>query len=230
MANYLSDRTGANIDSILDNAEIGGIGKEAVLTVNNLTDITRAGFYRIPNASLDPDNPESAAFQQSAIVTALGSGVLLIYLQNKGTGSGSRSWNVFNDSGIIQSEEILTTGNTTVDGSGFIKEASPIIRLYRDDLVANDQCNKGISLQHSSTGRYLIGNTPGFSKTGWYIETPKDANGNIKFFVEYNQLTNNDIEINTYEPSYSGGYASAGEPVDITEGRWIDIRLNAKEV
>ena len=78
-------------------------------------------------------------------------------------------------------------------------------------------------------GHYLIQGSSGFALEGWYIETPKDANGNILFAVNYEQLENGDIEVKTYKKKFDLESASIvadlENPVDITLNRWIDIRL-----
>ncbi len=121
--------------------------------------------------------------------------------------------------------------NTTVDSSGFIKKASPIVNLYADRVVANNYTeSKDVQLVINGTGDYTLTNTTGFADDGWYIETFEDANGNKKVFVEYSQTHKADgsfdINIKTYTPDYSTGPATAGDPIDITEGRFIAIRLN----
>ena len=119
--------------------------------------------------------------------------------------------------------ELYHTGNTTVDGNGFVKQASPIIKLYSDRIVKNGNFNA--EFKRAGVGHYLISGTLGLSRSGWFIETPKDANGNIKVFIDY-QDADGDITIKTYKPSYESGKAEAGEPSDIPSHRWIDIRLN----
>lgn len=124
----------------------------------------------------------------------------------------------------------LYTGNTTVDSNGFIKQASPIVKLFSDKVDLNSESGKqGISLIVNGIGDYSIVETTGFAQDGWYIETPKDSNGNIKCFVEYEQIAQSDgtynINVKTFEPDYSEGPAKAGVPKHIPEGRWIDIRL-----
>ncbi|MDO4689322.1 MAG: prophage tail fiber N-terminal domain-containing protein [Plesiomonas sp.] len=133
----------------------------------------------------------------------------------------------------------LTSFNTTVDANGFIKRASPIARLYRDELSAkkdDEYSNSGcvaVNLEASGVtgvreeiGVYRISGSLGFATHGWYIETPADANGNKLLFVEYEQYHNGDILIKTFSPDYSTGRCMAGEPKDIPEGRWIDLRLS----
>ena len=119
------------------------------------------------------------------------------------------------------------TGNTTVDVNGFIKEASPIVRLYKDRIEEVMQ-PQGAIFEKLDIGDYKITGTIGFSQSGWYIETPKDANGNIKFITEYSQDENGTLFIKTFNPVGSGWKPEKGEPVDITDGRWIDIRLEPR--
>ncbi len=68
----------------------------------------------------------------------------------------------------------------------------------------------------------------GFAQEGWYIETPKDANGNLLVAVVYEQLENGDISVKTYDYMLNKKgriVADTETPLDIPENRWIDIRL-----
>lgn len=127
--------------------------------------------------------------------------------------------------------EFRTTANTTVDANGFIKNASPIVRLYSDKIELNEDAkNQEITFDKLGVGDYLIKGSSGFSGDGWYIETPKDANGNVLFAVIYTTLENGDISVKTYRKKFD--YESASivadldNPVDISFSRWITIRLN----
>lgn len=127
-------------------------------------------------------------------------------------------------------KKILTTANTTVDANGFIKAASPIAKLFADKIEPNNEAaDQNIVFQKIDVGHYLIQGSSGFALEGWYIETPKDANGNILFAVNYEQLENGDIEVKTYKKKFDLESASIvadmENPVDITLNRWIDIRL-----
>ena len=122
------------------------------------------------------------------------------------------------------------TLNTTVDSNGFIKAASPIVQLFADKITANDEAQQQeIIFEKLSIGDYLIRGTTGFALEGWYVETPKDANGNVLFSVIYDTLENGDISVKTYEKKFDLETASIvadiDKPIDITTGRWIDLRL-----
>lgn len=120
--------------------------------------------------------------------------------------------------------------NATVDSNGFFKSASPVIQLFADKIELNDEAaEQNITFEKLDVGHYLLKGTSGFATEGWYIETPKDANGNILFAVIYQQLENKDIEIKTFKKKFDVESASIiadlDNPVDISTGRWIDIRL-----
>lgn len=126
--------------------------------------------------------------------------------------------------------EFRTEANTTVDANGFIKAASPIIQLFADGIELNDEAKQQeIVFEKLGTGDYLIKGSSGFAQEGWYIETPKDANGNVLFSVIYTTLENGDISVKTYKKKFDfetvSIVADLDNPVDITESRWIDLRL-----
>ncbi|RLZ06574.1 phage tail protein [Acinetobacter sp. 2JN-4] len=127
--------------------------------------------------------------------------------------------------------EVRTTANTTVDANGFIKSASPIIKLFAESIELNDEAKQQpVNFEKLGIGNYLIEGSLGFAQEGWYIEVPKDANGNTIVAVVYDTLENGDISIKTYKRKFdielAAVVADLDNPLDIPEGRWIDIRLH----
>lgn len=125
---------------------------------------------------------------------------------------------------------VVRTGlNTMVDGNGFIKVASPIVKLFADKIELNDEVQQQeITFEKLAVGDYLIKGSSGFAQEGWYVETPKDANGNLLVAVVYEQLANGDISVKTYDYMLNKKgriVADIETPLDIPENRWIDIRL-----
>lgn len=132
----------------------------------------------------------------------------------------------------------LELGNTTVDANGFIKKASPIIKLHAD-RIETDAVG---TFERIGMGHYRIIGCNGLRLTdGWYIETPHDRNGNKYFNVEWEQDTepnadtgvleesaNVALTIRCYERVWNPatGLHENGEPADILAGRWIDLRMN----
>ncbi|HCA5041339.1 TPA: phage tail protein [Acinetobacter baumannii] len=127
--------------------------------------------------------------------------------------------------------EVRSTANTTVDANGFVKSASPIVKLFAESIELNDSAKKQpVEFEKIDVGNYLLKGSLGFAQEGWYIEVPKDANGNTVVAVEYSTLENGDISIKTYKRKFdvekAAIVADHDNPLDIPEGRWIDIRLH----
>lgn len=134
--------------------------------------------------------------------------------------------------GVYAATIFYTDQNTTVDSNGFIKAASPIIKLFADKIESNDEAlEQEPVFEKVGISHYLIKNTEGFSDDGWYIEMPKDANGNVLVAVQYQQLEDNTIEVKTFAKKFdeeTGDIVpNIEKPRDIPTGRWIDIRLKA---
>ena len=143
-----------------------------------------------------------------------------------------RSWDgsdVFDRDGWIV---VWTSANATKDGNGFLKGASPVVDLYdnRIDLNHDAIAQGDITLEKLGVGDYLVKGSLGFAQEGWYIETPKDANGNVLVAVVYKQLGNNDLSIKTYAKKFDDEtgdiVANLLKPRDIPTGRFISLRLH----
>lgn len=132
----------------------------------------------------------------------------------------------------ISSFFLRHSANTSVDANGFIKNASPIVKLFADKIECNDEANlQKITFEKLGVGDYLVKGSTGFAQEGWYIEMPKDANGNVLVAVVYEQLDNNDISVKTYAKKFDEEtgdvVANTARPRDIPSTRWIDLRLQA---
>lgn len=128
-----------------------------------------------------------------------------------------------------------TSSNTTVDANGFLKNASPVVKLFADKIEPNEEAaEQPLSFEKPSIGHYLVKGSSGFAKEGWWIEIPTDTHGNKICAVEYQTLENGDLEIKTYKKKMNEEgdiVANLDAPIDIPnnangEPRWIDIRLN----
>lgn len=122
------------------------------------------------------------------------------------------------------------TANTTKDSNGFIKAASPIVQVYADKIEVNEDArNQNIGFKKNGIGDYTINTQSGLSTDGWYLELPKDLNGNPKVAVTLNEV-DGVISLKSYKRIFSMEtftfVPDLNEPLDIPEGRWIDLRLN----
>lgn len=127
---------------------------------------------------------------------------------------------------------IWTSSNATKDSNGFLKGASPVIDMYDNKIDLNNDAEKqgGITFEKLGVGDYLVKGSLGFAQEGWYIETPKDANGNVLVAVVYEQLANNDLSIKTYAKRFDDETGDIVpnllKPRDIPTGRFISLRLH----
>lgn len=216
--------------------EVGafGVGKSILLGSQKLSTLRGSGnaFYwqnngnNISSAGDYPDN-NSQAIINLDINDSIDACAQLSITHNSDLYIRSVNWNV---NTFQPWRKILSSKNTTVDANGFIKSASPVVKLFADKIEPNDEAaEQNITFEKLDVGHYLLKGTSGFATEGWYIETPKDANGNILFAVIYQQLENKDIEIKTFKKKFDVESASIiadlDNPVDISTGRWIDIRL-----
>ncbi len=131
--------------------------------------------------------------------------------------------------------KVLSAANTAVDGNGFIKTASPIVKLYANSIELNEDAKEQpITFERVGTGDYLLKGSLGLAQEGWYIEIPKDANGNTVVAVLYETLENGDISIKTYKRKFDFDIAAVvadlDNPLDIPAGRWIDVRLHEEPI
>lgn len=133
---------------------------------------------------------------------------------------------------VSQGLKIWHSGNATKDSNGFLKGASPVIDMYDNKIGLNHDAEQqgGITFEKLGVGDYLVKGSLGFAQDGWYIETPKDANGNVLVAVVYEQLANNYLSIKTYAKRFDDEtgdiVANLLKPRDIPAGRFISLRLH----
>lgn len=136
-----------------------------------------------------------------------------------------------NDTSVV-GMDLWHDKNATKDPNGFLKGASPIAEIYSDKMDLNHDATQqgGITFEKLGVGDYLVKDSLGFAQEGWYIETPKDANGNVLVAVVYEQLANNDISVKTYAKKFDDEtgdiVANLLKPRDIPTGRFISLRLH----
>ena len=211
--------------------EVGafGLGRNAVAVTNDtlLSALTK-GFITIGSQPAIVYGQNYGA-SYNGILRLPTSGQSEISVSRIGGGSSTATTTIGQNTDRII---VKTTANTSVDANGFIKNASPIVKLFADKIELNDEANlQPITFEKLGVGDYLIKGSTGFAQEGWYIEMPKDANGNVLVAVVYEQLDNNDISVKTYAKKFDEEtgdvVANTAKPRDIPATRWIDLRLQA---
>lgn len=143
---------------------------------------------------------------------------------------------------------LWTDRNTTKDSNGNLKAASPVVKLFADDIELNEE-SEGVEMEHLGVGHYLIKGVVGFNADGaWGINNgfviPQDHNGKNMVLIDYEVRPDGDIEVFVFHqqnadmperfqnkrikhfdkdgnPVYFENY----EPCDVPESRWIDMRV-----
>ncbi|WP_312465920.1 pyocin knob domain-containing protein [Atlantibacter hermannii] len=131
-------------------------------------------------------------------------------------------------------------GLTTVDANGFIKRASPVVKVYSDGSAELNAESAGVTVERLETGVYRISGVLGFnSDAGWGgvdggIELPTDKNKLPLVWVDYEVGPDGSILLKTFHRTHPGAPKFArneingvadGDPVDIPAGRCIDLRV-----
>ncbi len=205
--------------------------------VNTPDDISANGFYSPAGASsngfLSSYYPAFFAMRQA------GNGSLV---QFTSTGAGYRllSANAWQNEWV----RLRDNKNTTVDGNGFIKRASPIIDINPDGTFTTNDESEGATVTRVAQGEYLIEGVLGFnSDAGWGgvdggIEIPLDVNKQPLIWVDSEVMGDGSILVKTYHRTHPNAPKFArndiddykdGDPIDIPDGRFISVRVQMPE-
>lgn len=143
-----------------------------------------------------------------------------------------RRYYFYNNGDIVgPSGKFYSEKNTTVDTNGFLKKASPIVRLFGDGTLKSNNEAEGVTATRKSAGVYRVTGSLGLNSEGWTVEIPQDMNGNFLCFVDICTDEDGVLTVSTFKRRFDVDSAMivAGEPMDIPDGRWIDLRLGMPE-
>lgn len=126
--------------------------------------------------------------------------------------------------------KFYNNANTMIDSNGALKPSSPVLRVYADKLEGNaDGELMNANYTKNGIGDYTISGTTGLREEGWYIVIPNDMNGNPKVAVTLDD-TDGVITLKTYARVFDMNtfkfVPDLEQPLDIPDGRWIDLRFN----
>ncbi|WP_197091739.1 pyocin knob domain-containing protein [Serratia oryzae] len=216
---------------------VHGFGGGAVHSGNVLQ--TTGRMYRVTSSSINkPPQDGSYAVLSMPIdwnpiptITYLfvsHNGKLRVGFSNTTTGDSVTSYGVWGDY------------NTTVDANGFIKKASPIVKLFGNGQCELNGESQGVTTERISEGVYRVFGTLGFNSDAEWggidggIEIPTDRNKLPLVWVDYEVEESGDLLIKTFHRANSSapifaqnivtGYKD-GDPIDIPAGRWLDLRV-----
>ncbi|MFY7369897.1 phage tail protein, partial [Enterobacter cloacae complex sp. IR5379] len=136
--------------------------------------------------------------------------------------------------------KVLTNGNTTVDSNGFVKSASPIVKIFRDGKFETNDESEGCTVTRMNTGEYLIEGCMGLnSDAAWGgidggFDIPKDRNGQALIWLDYEVSADGSVLVKTFHREYPTAPAFArnsleglvdGDPVDIPADQYVSVRV-----
>ena len=220
--------------------DYGWGGNPVSVPGSNIDNIVVAGQYSVPTSVIN-GSPALAS-------VPLSSGSTLLHLQFNADNASQilitrpqlQMWFRHKSQGTwLAFVRVWHGSNTTVDGNGFVKTASPVVRVARTAEAAVDieggfaaagcgaanAAASGAEVIRDGVGLYRITGTLGLAQSGWQIELPRDLNGNRLIHVD-TAWTDGVLTITTAVPQWSDGRWIAGDPLDVPESRWVDVRLH----
>lgn len=130
--------------------------------------------------------------------------------------------------------------NTTVDANGFIKAASPIVKIFRDGSYETNEESEGVAVTHINTGEYLIAGCTGLNADAAWggidggFEIPVDRNKLARIWLDYEVNADGSVLVKTYHrthpeaPEFARNEINGltnGEPVDIPADSFVSVRV-----
>ncbi|KJO79198.1 hypothetical protein [Enterobacter hormaechei] len=136
--------------------------------------------------------------------------------------------------------KVLTNGNTTVDSNGFVKSASPIVKIFRDGKFETNDESEGCTVTRMKAGEYLIEGCMGMnSDAAWGgidggFDIPKDRNGQALIWLDYEVNADGSVLVKTFHREYPSAPIFArnsregfvdGEPADFPADQFVSVRV-----
>ncbi|SPP31343.1 hypothetical protein ARAF_0467 [Arsenophonus endosymbiont of Aleurodicus floccissimus] len=140
------------------------------------------------------------------------------------------------------------TANYYVDGNGFVKKASPIIKIFSNGSFETNDESEGATVQRIETGKYLINGVLGYNPDGAWgihngVSVPKNSNGLEIIYIKDKVLSDGSIEIQTFHRQHTNLpedfqnwrvkeiidekpiYYNDSEQCNIPPSTWLDISV-----
>ncbi|EBD0166020.1 phage tail protein [Salmonella enterica subsp. enterica serovar Infantis] len=144
--------------------------------------------------------------------------------------------------------------NTVVDGNGFIKQASPVVRIFSDGGYETNDESEGVVVTRIQTGEYLIEGCTGLNADAAWggidggFEIPVDRNKQPRIWLDYKVNADGSVLVRTYHRVHPSAPPFAqnrigntdirgmftetvadGEPVDIPADSFVSVRVEMPE-
>ena len=246
--------SGANAGQVITNQQTYNfnnsdfVGKaDGISPGVNIMGVLFDGFYR---KALGPDGPDTGiptgsqngtgySYAMTCSLTSQYRTVMFIPYATSNN-AGSLCWRgVFQGSAtpLVYTRD---SRNTTVDSNGFIKTASPIVKLFSDGQYEVNDESEGCVVTRQGLGEYLIEGCTGLnSDAAWGgvdggFELPADRNKQPLIWLDYEVNADGSVLVKTYHRTNPGAPEFArneieglsdGDPVDIPTDQFISVRV-----
>ena len=246
-----------------------GLGSAATLNVGNTTgNVMRVGDFGLgkPDGAYVFNTPS-----QDELLAGLDTNGLCVFRNNQQIAAPWDIWNYssnlffragdtysmisipFEQAGKIKvfggaagtgwktSRTIYDTVNTTVDPNGFLKTASPIVKIFKDGSFETNEQSEAATVERVSTGVYKVSGVLGLNSEALWggvnggFEIPADVNKQPRIWLDYEVESDGSIVVKTYHrthdssPSFASNKIegfSNGDPIDIPSDAFVSIRVN----
>ncbi|EMK9145566.1 phage tail protein [Citrobacter freundii] len=222
-----------------------------ILTYFN-TAASNAGVFSFRDIAGDA----TATYQWSASVLHRTSDTYSIFSVNHANGnvkvaSGSVSGGI---ASTFNQNTLWGTRNTSVDGNGFIKQASPIVIIHREGAYETNHESEGCAVERISVGEYLITGCIGLNADAVWggidggFEIPIDRNKQPRIWLDYKVNADGSVLVRTFHRVHPSAPPFAqnrigntdnngvftetvadGEPVDIPADSFVSVRVEMPE-
>lgn len=144
--------------------------------------------------------------------------------------SGSEDWRAI----------AKTSLNTTVDSNGFLKTASPVVKIFSGGRYETNDESEGVKVTRLGIGQYLIEGCEALnSDAAWSgidggFDIPTDRNKQPLLWLDYEVNADGSVLVKTYHRTHPKAPAFArnelqgindGDPVDIPADQFVSVRV-----
>lgn len=155
--------------------------------------------------------------------------------------------------GNITVMELWHSHNTTVDTNGFLKRASPVVKIFKDGSYETNDESAGVTVTRLDVGQYLIEGCEALnSDAAWGgidggFEIPMDRNKQALIWLDYDVHPDGSILVKTYHRTHPESPAFArnrigykndddfietvvnGGAIDIPSDQFVSVRVEMPE-